>query len=261
MNSPFPGMNPYLENPVFWSEVHYRLIAIIADEIEPNIPPQYRVAIEQRTYLSDEEDSLLVGIPDVTIFSQQSNQKEHSLTATQVATTDGVTVTIPMPENVTESYLEIQEIDTGFVITTIEILSPKNKRAGEGRKAYERKRKQVLASLTHLVEIDLLRNGRQMSLLGEVPATDYRIVVSQSEIRPQAKLYGFSVREKIPPFVLPLQSGDKEVILDLQPLLNRIYARARYYLSIDYNQEPIPPLKAEDKAWADAIIRGIGNRE
>jgi hypothetical protein len=232
MNSPFPGMNPYLENPVFWSEVHHRLIAIIADEIEPNIPPQYRVAIEQRTYLSDEEDSLLVGIPDVTIFSQQSNQKEHSSTATQVDTTDGVTVTIPMPENVTESYLEIREIDTGFVITTIEILSPKNKRAGEGRKAYERKRKQVLASLTHLVEIDLLRNGRQMSLLGEVPATDYRIVVSQSEIRPQAKLYGFSVREQIPSFVLPLQSGDKEVILDLQPLLNRIYARARYYLTI-----------------------------
>ncbi len=258
MNSPFPGMNPYLENPIFWSEVHHRLIAVIADEIEPNIPPQYRVAIEMRTYLSDEEDSILVGIPDVTIFSPQSNQKEHSSTAqaTQVATTDGVTVTIPMPENVTESYLEIREIDTGFVVTTIEILSPKNKRSGEGRKAYERKRKQVLASLTHLVEIDLLRNGRQMSLLGKVPATDYRIVVSQSEIRPQAKLYGFSVREKIPTFVLPLQSGDREVILDLQPLLNRIYARARYYLTIDYNQQPIPPLKAEDKAWADILLQG-----
>jgi hypothetical protein len=39
MNSPFPGMNPYLENPIFWSEVHHRLIAVIADEIEPNIPP------------------------------------------------------------------------------------------------------------------------------------------------------------------------------------------------------------------------------
>ncbi|MGI8503661.1 MAG: DUF4058 family protein [Hassallia sp.] len=261
MNSPFPGMNPYLENPLFWSEVHHRLIAVIADEIEPNIPPQYRVAIEQRTYLSDEEDSILVGIPDVTIFSQQSNQKEHSSTATQVYTTDGITVTIPMPENVTESYLEIREIDTGFVVTTIEILSPKNKKAGEGRKAYERKRKQVLASLTHLVEIDLLRNGRQMSLLGEVPATDYRIVVSQSETRPQAKLYGFSVREKIPTFVLPLQSGDRKVILDLQPLLNRIYARARYYLTIDYNQEPIPPLKAEDKAWVDTLLRGLGNRK
>lgn len=75
MNSPFPGMNPYLENPVFWSEVHHRLISIIADEIEPNIPSQYRVAIEQRTYLSDEEDSILVGIPDVTIFLNNQIRK------------------------------------------------------------------------------------------------------------------------------------------------------------------------------------------
>jgi hypothetical protein len=58
--------------------------------------------------------------------------------------------------------------------------------------------------------------------------------------------------------VLPLQSGDRELILNLQPLLNRIYARARYYLAIDYNQEPIPPLKAEDKAWADTLLRELG---
>jgi hypothetical protein len=104
----------------------------------------------------------------------------------------------------------------------------------------------------------IFTRGQPMSLLGEVPATDYRIVVSKSEIRPQAKLYGFSIREKIPTFVLPLQSGDREVILDLQPLLNRIYARARYYLTIDYNQELIPPLKAEDKAWADTLLRELG---
>ncbi|MEH2048629.1 DUF4058 family protein [Nostoc sp.] len=104
MNSPFPGMNPYLENPVFWSEVHHRLITAIADTIEQTIPPQYRVAIEQRTYLSD--------------------------------------------EHTTENYLEIREVSTGFVVTSIEILSPKNKRVGEGRKAYKLKCKQVLASTT-----------------------------------------------------------------------------------------------------------------
>ena len=67
MNSPFPGMNPYLENPVFWSELHHRFITAIADTIEENIPPQYRVAIEQRIYLSDDSDSVLVSIPDVSV--------------------------------------------------------------------------------------------------------------------------------------------------------------------------------------------------
>jgi hypothetical protein len=259
MNSPFPGMNPYLENPVLWSELHHRLISAIADEIEPNIPPQYRVGIEQRTYLSDDSDSVLVGIPDVAVFSKQSLPKAHS-TTTKISTSEGIVVTMPMPENVTESYLEIKEVATGFVIATIEILSPKNKRASEGRKAYELKRKQVLASLTHLIEIDLLRSGKPLNILGEVPITDYRIVVSKSQVRPQATLYAFNIQEKIPTFSLPLQSGDNEPILDLQSLINKIYLRARFYLSIDYNQEPIPPLKKDDVFWLEALLREQGLR-
>ncbi|MEH1853968.1 MAG: DUF4058 family protein [Nostoc sp.] len=107
MNSPFPGMNPYLENPVFWSEVHHRLITAIADTIEQNIPLQYRVAIEQRTYLSDDSDSVLVGIPDVSVFSQQKLPQQYSSTATHKETSEGITVMIPLPEHITENYLEI----------------------------------------------------------------------------------------------------------------------------------------------------------
>lgn len=260
MNSPFPGMNPYLESNIFWSEVHHRLITAIADAIEVNIPPQYRVAIEQRTYLSDDSDSVLVGIPDVSVFSKQAVNPKHSSSTTEVSASEGITVTMPIPENIKENYLEIKEVATGFVVTTIEILSPKNKRSGEGRKAYERKRKQVLASLSHLVEIDLLRSGKPMSVMEEVPSTDYRIIVSRSELRPQAKLYGFSIREPIPKFLLPLQSEDTEIVLDLQSLLNGIYNRARYHLAIDYNQEPVPSLKPEDKTWLDIFLREKGLR-
>ncbi|MBD0385624.1 MAG: DUF4058 family protein [Nostoc sp. C3-bin3] len=260
MNSPFPGMNPYLENPVFWSELHHRLITAIADTIEENIPPQYRVAIEQRTYLSDDSDSVLVGISDVSIFSQHKSPQQYSSTTTQTETSGGITVMIPLPEHITENYLEIREVSTGFVVASIEVLSPKNKHPGEGRKAYELKRKQVLASLSHLVEIDLLRSGKAMSILGEVPVTDYQIIVSRSETRPQAKLYGFSVRETIPVFSLPLQSEDTEASVDLQSLLHGIYNRARYYLAIDYNKEPVPPLKPEDTLWSDTLLREQGLR-
>ncbi len=260
MNSPFPGMNPYLESNVFWSEVHHRLITAIADAIEVNIPPQYRVAIKQCTYLSDDSDSVLVGIPDVSVFYQKEKLPQHSSVKTEVSASEGITVTMPIPENVKENYLEIREVATGFVVTTIEVLSPKNKRSGEGRKAYERKRKQVLASLSHLVEIDLLRNGKPMAVLEDIQPTDYRIIVSKSELRPQAKLYGFSIREPIPAFLLPLQPEDTEIVLDLQPLLNGIYNRARYYLSIDYNQDPVPPLKSEDTTWLDTLLQEKGLR-
>ncbi|MEH2025205.1 MAG: DUF4058 family protein [Nostoc sp.] len=111
-----------------------------------------------------------------------------------------------------------------------------------------------------LVEIDLLRSGKPMLILGEVPVTDDQIIVSRSEIRPQGKLYGFSIRETIPVFPLPLQSEDTEPIVDLQSLLHGIYNRARYYLAIDYNKESVPPLKLEDAVWSDTLLREQGLR-
>ncbi len=47
-------MNPYLENPELWTEVHHRLITAIAIAIAPPLHPKYRVAIEKRTYFNAE---------------------------------------------------------------------------------------------------------------------------------------------------------------------------------------------------------------
>lgn len=49
MPSPFPGMDPHLENTKVWSEVHSRLIVAIADAIAVPLRPKYQVAIEKRT--------------------------------------------------------------------------------------------------------------------------------------------------------------------------------------------------------------------
>lgn len=254
MPSPFPGMNPYLENPELWSEVHHRLITAIADAIESDLNPNYRVAIEKRTYLSEGE-SVLVGIPDVSVLSQRSTTSQNPSTTTLSTLGEPVTVTVPMPETVREGYLEIREVATGYVVTVIEVLSPANKRAGKERVAYETKRREVLGSPTHLVEIDLLRGGKPMQILSETQPSDYRILVSQGNRRPLAQLYGFSVRQKIPKFLLPLRSEDTEPLVDLQSLLSGVYERARYDLAIDYSLEPVPPLKEEDKIWVDALLR------
>jgi hypothetical protein len=159
-----------------------------------------------------------------------------------------------MAEEVQERYLEIREAATGAVITAIEILSPKNKRAGEGRQAYERKRNQVLASLTHLVEIDLLRGGQPLPILGATKS-DYRIVVGRSDHRPSAQLYAFSVRQEIPSFPIPLKTGEKEPLLNLQGILESVYQRGRYHLAIDYTEPAQPPLTPGDMDWADALVK------
>jgi hypothetical protein len=74
MASPFPGMNPYLESPDLWTEVHHRLISAIAAAIEPSLPPNYRVAIEKWVYRQTIDDSILVGIPDVARLSRRGSK-------------------------------------------------------------------------------------------------------------------------------------------------------------------------------------------
>ncbi|OQY53546.1 MAG: hypothetical protein DRR08_16145 [Candidatus Parabeggiatoa sp. nov. 2] len=255
MYYPFPGMDPYLENPALWAEVHHRLIVAIANAIEESLSSQYRVAIEKRIYRINSQEAVFVGIPDVTILSQDSPTEPTQEEVAIASKCEPVTVTIPMSEEVREGYLEIQEVTTGEVITVIDILSPKNKRPGEGRKAYKRKLQQVLESFTHFVEIDLLRNGKPTSLLGKMPSTNYRILVSREYERPRAQLYAFSVRDEIPAFPVPLQPGEAEPIVKLQTLLKKVYKQARYHLTIDYHRQPIPPLQAEDAKWAKTLLR------
>lgn len=252
-------MNPYLENPELWSEVHSRLIVAIADDLSDHLSEKYRVAIEKRTYFSGGDDSLLVGIPDVSVVGKQPEQSQLSATATLTPPVEPITVTLPMAEEVQERYLEIREVATGSVITAIEVLSPKNKRSGEGRQAYERKRNQVLASMTHLVEIDLLRGGQPLPILGTAKS-DYRILISRSDRRPSAQLYAFSVKQEIPRFSVPLAAGDEEPVLDLQAVLQQVYKRGRYYLAVDYTQPPQPSLSAADTIWADGLLREAGLR-
>ena len=146
-------------------------------------------------------------------------------------------------------YQEIREVMTGRVVTSIEVLSPTNKRSGNGRDAYLSKRQRVLGSLTHWVEIDLLRAGRSMETLTEMPSCHYRILVARSIDRPQAQLYAFNVQRSIPAVPIPLERGDGEPILDLQRLLDEVYKQAGLDLTVDYSQAPIPGLSKEDQLW------------
>ena len=57
-----------------------------------------------------------------------------------------------------------------------------------------------------------------------------------------------------------MYKGDKEIIVDLQELINGIYERASYDLVIDYSQEPVPELSEEDKNWVDGILKDKGLR-
>lgn len=262
MPSPFPGMDPFLEDSAIWPDVHNSLIAGIRDRLGPVLRPRYVVRLEERTYLSDPEGLVFLGRPDLTVHAGTGRTARPAEAATpEPAGVGGVlTVEVPAPDRVRETYIEVRAAQGAEVITVLEVLSPANKLGGEGRRIYEGKRRGVLATRTHLVEIDLVRAGDPMTVFGTDSKADYRILVSRGDRRPLADLRLFSLRDPIPRFSLPLLAGDDEPEVDVGDILASLYDRAAYDLTIDYAREPVPPLAERDRAFADDLLRHTGRR-
>ena len=250
-------MDPYLEHPTLWPGVHNGLIAALQLSLAPQLRPRYYVAIEERLYITEPDQRVFVGRPDLAIVGQPA--AETALRSASPASAV-LTVQVPMPEEVRETYLEVRETHSDYVLTVLEILSPTNKRPGRGRRLYEDKRMEVLASRTHLVEIDLIRAGEPMPIMGNGRASAYRMLVSRGDCRPTAILYAFGVRQPIPSFSLPLKPDDQEPTVDLGQILHDLYDRASYDLRLDYKTDPAPPLMPAEAVWADELLRQKGLR-
>jgi len=258
-------MNPYLEQPAIWQEFHSRLIVAIADELGPKLRPKYRAAVEKRVYEDASNDLTFIGRPDTTVFQAIPDVADVAsvppLFATSTSSTmiaEPVMVEVPMPEEIQERYLEVRDVTTGEVVTTLELISPSNKRSGRGRSRYEEKRLMVLGSRTHLIEVDLIRAFNPLPIRGNMPSSLYRILISRAEQRPLAALYPFNLPDSIPIFPVPLKPENPDLWVDLQQLLHQIYDRAAYDLEINYTQDLMPPLADQDREWVDALLNQKG---
>ncbi|MEM9945653.1 MAG: DUF4058 family protein [Cyanobacteria bacterium P01_D01_bin.36] len=293
MPIPFPGMNPYLEHPDLWPQVHQKMIQSLADTLNHQLPANYQVRLRERYYRVSGEDSLVVGAPGLnwrdinrahlreaqpipgTTAHRHSQRSERSVEREDgqdggqsngqnapVPATDRtdsaqpISVLIPVPQKIYETYLEIVDT-TGEIVTIIEALSPKKKRPGRGRLLYERQREAIFGSNTHFVEIDLLRGWEPASIYGPDEAGDYRILLSRSEQRPRAQLYVWNVTEPIPDIRLPL-SGHEDILLNLKAVIDQ--ACDRTDLLVNYQKDPLPPLRASENIWLENFLQQVGMR-
>lgn len=267
MPSPFPGMDPWLERPVVFPAVHNGFIIYLLEALNAVLPAGYVATNDARVYVDPE----LRRVPDVGVFGPDEPAGGLVGTATAALTRVGMVAVAadpdPASDPVEEYYLNVLSGDDDRLVTVVEVLSPANKRPGEaGRAEYRHKQRECRAGGVNLVEIDLLRGGAHTTSASEAglraaaPAgCDYHVCVTVAGAPREAFVAAFRLADPLPTIGVPLAPGVEPVEIDLQAVFTRCYDAGRYAQLAKYaRRDPDPPLTAEQKAWADALLKEKG---
>jgi len=249
--SPFPGMDPFLEDPRTWESVHTRLIAVMGELLSAQVQPHFYVDIETAVYVVTPDDLMRRPIkPDlylVTAGAGESSPTGSAITAP--------TIVAPLyPEEIRQRFLEIRDAASREVVTVIELLSPTNKTPrSAGQDAFRRKRHDVMTSPVHWLEIDLLRAGDRPA---EVAArSDYYALLKRGGSS-VFEVWSIDVRDRLPTVAVPLVPPHADVPLDLQQALTLMYDRNYYAQRVDYSAvPPAPRLAPADAVWVEECVR------
>ena len=250
MPSPFPGMNPYFEQAAHWQDFHTEFLSALRRQLAPRIAPGYIVQLEEHIYIHDlpPEPRRSVGRADLSVTRGEAARPALGVLEAPAE------VHLPDQEVEWAPFLEVRDRRGRELVTVIELLSPSNKRSGEDRETYLAKRRELLRSPAHLVEIDLLRGWTPMPAEGR-PVGDYSVLVSRAERRPAADFWPIRLRDRLPEVPIPLRSSDEDGRVNLQDVLHHAYDGPGYEHFI-YAGAPEPPLSTGDAEWARPFVPG-----
>jgi Protein of unknown function (DUF4058) len=144
--------------------------------------------------------------------------------------------------------VEVRDTAPNRLVTSIEILSPINKRE-PGLSKNREKRRQLHAADVHILEIDLLRRGQRPLVHPRIPQSAYRITLIRAAAH-CADIWSLRLQDVLPIVPVPLCTPDADVPLDLATAFTTICDRAAYDLSLNYAEPPPPPpLSTEEQVW------------
>ena len=258
MPSPFPGMDPYLEGEM-WQEFHETLAGAIRAQLLPQLAPKY-VALLAKRYVIDRPALGVFDLPashniypDVHIA--ETPGRRIAETRPGAAVVDEPAVEVASFMDVPQLSIEIRDVAQRRLVTIIEILSPANK-YGEGKFEYNQRRVELLRTETHVLEIDLLRQGARIPLQGDIPPAHYYVYLSRSQRRPFTQVWATGLPERLPTVPVPLLPPDPDVTLDIQAAIRACFDLVGYERLLDYSASPPPPdLDSTLGAWVADLLR------
>jgi hypothetical protein len=205
MHSPFPGMDPYLEDERLWAAFHHELVTCLYQVLLPGLVDRYRARVVQRHYLT--ERPLFVSII----------RKEHH-----------------------EEYIEVRHMSDGRLVTLVDVVSPCNKATQTGRQVYLETRRAARDVGASIVEIDLVLQGYSTLDYSRdgLPHWDYAVTVTRSAQPDRFEIYTATLQKRLPRFRLPLAQDDRDMVVDLQTTFTRSYDQGGFVGKIDYQGDP-----------------------
>src|SRR5437870_3417594 len=224
MHSPFPGMDPYLEDPAFWADFHHRLIDCWCEAVAESLPDEYEARLDETVNLVQMSPGIIKLIyPDVAV-SRKRKASRGPAKATGTLLLEPVTIPHEFLEEVRQARVEILHRPERSLIAVLEMLSPWNK-TGDGFLEYKAKRRVILSQKVHLVELDLLVGGKRLPLREPLPSGDYHAMISRAEDRPNCEVYSWTVRQPLPTIPIPLRAPDADLHVDLGEVFRTTYQR------------------------------------
>lgn len=214
MPSPFPGMDPYLENETLWPAFQHQLVTALNPALGLN--DRYRARVVQRRYLTE-----------MALFTSIVREQHQ------------------------EEVLEIRQRADGRLVTLLDVVSPANKLTPAGRQAYLDKRREGRTAGAALVEIDLVLDGQPMLDYSRdgLPEWSYAVTVTRHAQPDRYEVYTATLQKRLPRFKLPLAGDDRDVVVDLQNVFTRAYDQGGFAGRINYARDPAVPLKDDDRRW------------
>jgi hypothetical protein len=253
-------MDPYIEMPRLWPDFHNNLAPEIRAQLNRTIQPKYVALLTPTvTYERVELSRRANVVPDVGVFATTSEAIGGgvAVAATTRRASSVAMSEFPMEVPTSLSSIEVRLVESDVLVAVIEILSPGNKRAGsQAQRKYLTKRRELLNTAVHFLEIDLLRGGQRPPLEKSVPPAPYYVTLGRAFDRPLAEVRPIQLRDRLPVVPVPLAPPDKDASFDLAAAVAAVYEGSGYATLIDYRRPtPGPPLSAEERLFVEEVLR------
>jgi Protein of unknown function (DUF4058)/Protein of unknown function (DUF2934) len=220
MPSPFPGMDPYLEDPALWPAFHHQLLACFYQILRPGLVDRYLERVTERRYdVADKGEQAEVFI------EIRSRSDDKLVTLLEVVSPANKTTAAGR-----QAYLDTRREAIGKHAGVVEI-----DLVLQGK-----------PTLTYS------REG--------LPHFDHAVSVTRATAPDRYEIYTATLQKRLPKFKVPLAPDDRDTLLDLQSCFTRAYDLGGFGTRINYDNDPPVKLKDEDDRWCVQLLRSHGLR-